>query len=156
MLAGTVGSLPVTVKPGVCPWAVLSPTPWAALGSPLAAPGGPLGFGCPPPSPCPQLQSLITASWNAYLRVWLQTLVSGLWPPAWRGDRKAGLPEVTWPAYGLGGFLLCSQNLSFTFHVLLRAIRGTNKSFSPLSLTRAVPSNVIVCRKSINVAIIFF
>ena len=86
----------------------------------------------------------------------MQTLVSGLWPPAWRGDRKAGLPEVTWPAYGLGGFLLCSQNLSFTFHVLLRAIRGTNKSFSPLSLTRAVPSNVIVCRKSINVAIIFF
>lgn len=86
----------------------------------------------------------------------MPTLVSGLWPPAWRGGGEAGLPEVTWPVYGLGGFLLCSQNLSFTLHVLLKAIRGTNKSFSPLSLTRAVPSNVMVCRKSISVAIIFF
>lgn len=121
--SGTVGSPPVTVKPGVCPWAVLPPTPWAALGFPLAAPTAPLGFGCPPPYPCPQFQSLITASWNTYLGVWLPALVGGLWSPAWRGGREAGLPGVTWSAYGLGGFLLCSRNLSFIFH-LFGALEG--------------------------------
>lgn len=46
--------------------------------------------------------------------------------------------------------------LFFISLVLLKAIRGANKSFSPLSLSRAVPSNVMVCRKSISVAIMFF
>ena len=83
----------------------------------------------------------------------MSALVSGLWPPAWRGSREAGLPGVTWPAYGLSGFLLCSQNLSFTFHLFVAFEGNKGSKYSPLSLTRAVPSNVTVCRKSISVAI---
>lgn len=113
----------VAVKPSACLWPDLLPTPWTALGSPPTAPAAVLFAASvvSPPSPCPQLSSLTGTSWNTWgFGSLLQWTAHGPGP----GREAQRLPSLETEC-----FLYFSSPLLFV--VLLMAIRGANKSFTP-------------------------